>query len=241
MVVGVFKHTPWKVDNPIEWQHIIFNDTTQVNDPVSTNSGGCLTAGDTVVLGPYEAGTIIGFYMISNGFNNTNKATKQTFYSIEDDIAPLRPANGARQTAWVYLPQYNVTVFGFEDRNAIDADYDYNDVMFTFSAKVNYTEIPQCVDPAECPTPIIIVETPSETPNVQGVIVPGPGPSVAGAIAGASAAALAIFAALAYFLKRKKKTPEVEDGLNVPMANNAQANPFYEGATSEGANPLYNR
>jgi hypothetical protein len=224
-IAGVFQYDGSNSKNPIVWKRLIFNDVSEEGGP----KPGCLRAGDTVSLGPFEAGVTIGFFLV-------NPSENQTFYSIEDDFFGK---NTTRQTAWAYLPQFDLTVFAFEDRNKLGppgstdvADYDFNDVVFTFSGKVNINDIPHVGTDVE--------PTQGESPNSLRVGLSEP--TALGAIIGGAVAGAAVLLGLIAFLARRKKkpAPEPEDGLEVPMANNAQANPLYQGSTIEGANPVYN-
>ena len=105
---------------------IIFPNTSYYN------SGGGLYSGDKVYLGTFDAGTVIGWFVISNGFSN-GKVTNgiQTLYSnsnlnIENSISTKQ------HTVILRDPDTGRFVIGFEDMNRDNAscDNDFNDVLY---------------------------------------------------------------------------------------------------------------
>ncbi len=77
----------------------------------------CLKARDTVVLGPFPAGTYLGFYLIANGDCGGTKK----LYS-----APSLNANGHVATVAFYDGTREEVTFGYEDGGGDD----YSDVLF---------------------------------------------------------------------------------------------------------------
>lgn len=93
-------------------------------------SNSVLSPGDTRMIGKFPAGTVIGFFMIVGGYNNsTVNYSKPTFYT---DFA-LNPGQ-YRQHVLFREQNCNNILMGFEDK-AIEggADSDYNDVIFMIS------------------------------------------------------------------------------------------------------------
>ncbi len=85
-------------------------------------SGGLLTAGDTLDLGPFDAGTNIGFYVTRNGWLRPNNVR---YYSLDD-----LNASGERRAALTTSADGVYQIFGFEDGRRIRRRSDYNDLLF---------------------------------------------------------------------------------------------------------------
>ncbi len=112
-----------------------------------------LHLGDTVNLGRFEAGTNIGFVMISNGFasatgvdtrlrNDGGGAGSWAFYTLQ----ALNPETDLAQKAHTVLLEDSgsgMVVLGFEDMLRSDgSDDDFNDVVFAIS-----TDTAGAIDP----------------------------------------------------------------------------------------------
>jgi hypothetical protein len=125
----------------------LFPDVSFWND--GTWSDGCLDIGDTVSVGPFERGDILGFYVARDGFVQTPATV---WYSWFDDSAPqLKPVDGQQHSAWATLSNLGIFLLGFEDQNRNNnADFDFNDVMFTFTADlVREPPSTDCFPPAQ--------------------------------------------------------------------------------------------
>lgn len=94
-------------------ERVIFPDVTWISE------GGCLIAGRTVQVGPFNAGTWIGFYIIANGFKKPNN---YKYYSVMNNVT--RNPDGKRHMSIVTID--GVVVIGFEDLYDL-GDRDYND------------------------------------------------------------------------------------------------------------------
>jgi hypothetical protein len=93
-------------------------------------SSSVLNPGDSRMLGNFPAGTVIGFYLIVGGYNNsTVNYSKPTFYTNFS----WNPGQ-FRQHVLFREQQCNNILMGFEDK-AIEggADNDYNDIIFLIS------------------------------------------------------------------------------------------------------------
>ncbi|MEO1022947.1 MAG: DUF4114 domain-containing protein [Bacteroidota bacterium] len=101
-------------------------------------SGGELVQGNTMkLLGEFEAGTVIGFYVISNGWNGkkiTNGIYSQ--YTIPEFNVSAR-----QQSILFYDQGCSSIVMAFEDIALPQGDKDFNDVIFLIS-----TEDPASID-----------------------------------------------------------------------------------------------
>jgi len=104
-------------------KHVMF---PHVSDEILTQ-GDMLKVGD----GTFKAGTVIGFFLISRGWENgVVNYTKQTLYTD-----PQLNKNQYQQHVLFKEGDCGDIVLGFEDRNLDmeDCDFDYNDIIMTIS------------------------------------------------------------------------------------------------------------
>jgi hypothetical protein len=87
--------------------------------------GGSLLPGDSVVLGVFDAGTHIGFWLRANGYNNPNGPI---YYTLEG----LNPDKKRHYALWADHANQRM-VFGVEDLPNL-GDRDYNDLLFSVTA-----------------------------------------------------------------------------------------------------------
>jgi hypothetical protein len=88
-----------------------------------------LKAGDTRRLGntQLKAGTVIGFFLIVGGYRNDGVYFKRpTFYTDR-----AWNADQSKQHVLYRESECGAIVVGFEDKNSLSADKDYNDIIFT--------------------------------------------------------------------------------------------------------------
>lgn len=110
-------------------KHILFPNVSEVNE------GGGLNSGDMVQLGnkKFPAGTVIGFYLISQGWNNglVTDGRYTHYTNIE-----FNPGNHQQHTLFLE-GQCNDIVMTFEDIDYSDNlsynDHDFNDLIFVIS------------------------------------------------------------------------------------------------------------
>lgn len=94
-------------------------------------SGGELIRGNTMrLLGTFEPGTVIGFFVIANGWRNGQ--ITDGLYSQHTDI-PFN-MSGRQQSLIFYDATCNSTVIAFEDITVPNGDNDFNDAIFEISA-----------------------------------------------------------------------------------------------------------
>ncbi len=114
---------------PVNTQHkIIFPNAS------TPGSGGSLHSGDKVLLGEFPANTVIGWFLVPNGWDKKTKQVKDTqgmYYSVASfNTEP----NSALNQHMVLLKdiQNEVIVLGFEDtpRSSPGCDNDFNDAVF---------------------------------------------------------------------------------------------------------------
>ena len=94
-------------------------------------SGGELVRGNTMrLLGDFEEGTVISFFVIANGWRN-GKIT-DGYYTQHTDID--FNLSGRQQSIIFYDATCNSTVIAFEDISVPNGDNDFNDAIFEISA-----------------------------------------------------------------------------------------------------------
>lgn len=103
-------------------QQTIFSNASEAG------GGGTLNTGDSVMLGTFEAGTNVGFWLKANGYNNP---AGHTYYTL-DQYNP----DGLRHMALIYDPVGQKLIIGIEDLYNL-GDQGFNDLVFTFSATPN--------------------------------------------------------------------------------------------------------
>jgi len=114
----------------------------------SNSNGKCWKMGDTLKFGEFAKDDLVAFYL--DGAMDTNKR----YYSYLKANTPLTNPDtsvcgaplGCTHSAWAYLTQQDVTVFGFEDLSL--GDKDYNDLIFFLQVEGNATfnEVPPYED-----------------------------------------------------------------------------------------------
>jgi len=104
-------------------QQLIFSNASGTGPGLA--GGGVLNPGDSVILGDFEAGTHIGFWLRANGYYNPNG---RVYYTIEN----LNPDGKNHYALWVNQDDGHL-VYGVEDLYGL-GDRDYNDLVFAISA-----------------------------------------------------------------------------------------------------------
>ena len=109
-----------------------------------SSSARCLIAGDTWQFGQFAADTMLIFFL------DSNSATTHRFWSYfggsvtnpTSDTA-VCGSPGCDHTAWAYLSDYDLTVFGWEDNQSGLGDADYNDLVLylTIQGSGYYNEV----------------------------------------------------------------------------------------------------
>jgi len=94
-------------------------------------SGGELVRGNTMrLLGTFEPGTVISFFVIANGWRNGQ--ITDGLYSQHTDID--YNMSGRQQSLIFYDATCNSTVIAFEDITVPNGDNDFNDAIFEITA-----------------------------------------------------------------------------------------------------------
>lgn len=97
-------------------QQLIFENVSE--------DDGTLTEGDTAKIGPFPAGTQVGFFVVANGYVHP----KSTFYTLNE----LNSDNSPHMAMVATSDGGNVAI-GIEDKPWGPSDLDFNDVIFTFT------------------------------------------------------------------------------------------------------------
>ncbi|NJK97174.1 MAG: DUF4114 domain-containing protein [Bacteroidales bacterium] len=110
-------------------KHILFQNVSQVNE------GGGLNAGDMLQIGTgkFPANTVIGFYLIAQGWKNGYVDDGRYTHYTDVQFNP-----GYHQQHTLFIEKNcNDLVMTFEDIDMEDnisyKDYDYNDILFVIS------------------------------------------------------------------------------------------------------------
>ena len=95
------------------------------------NSGGELIPGNTLkLLGSFEADTMIGFFIIADGWRN--QQITEGFYTQHTDA--FLNNNNQQQALIFHDTTCNSTIICFEDISVPNGDKDYNDAIFQIQA-----------------------------------------------------------------------------------------------------------
>lgn len=95
-----------------------------------TSGSGCLITGDTWQFGQFAADTMLIFFLDSN--SNSNYRFWSYFGgSVTNPTSDTNVCGspGCTHTAWAYLTDYDLTLFGWEDNQSGLGDADYNDLV----------------------------------------------------------------------------------------------------------------
>lgn len=104
--------------------HNILYEETLFENASKVGGGGPYVAGDSLVIGEFQEGEHVGFWLQANGYNNPNGFT---YYTL-DEYNP----DGLRHMAIMSDEENERLIVGIEDLYNL-GDKDYNDIIFTFS------------------------------------------------------------------------------------------------------------
>ncbi len=103
-------------------------------------SGGSLSTGDKVQLGSFKAGTIIGWFVVADGFvSGTNSYVKNKNWVLYSDPSLndfIKDTTIRQHNLMLYDNTSKSTILAFEDirRDYGSSDQDFNDVLFRVSS-----------------------------------------------------------------------------------------------------------
>ena len=134
-------------------QQLIFENVSE--------DDGTLTEGDTVKIGPFPAGTQVGFYIVANGYVHP----KGTFYTLNE----LNPDNSPHMAMVATRDGGNVAI-GIEDKPWNSSDLDFNDVIFTFTTTPE-SALDEIIEDSNIPVNEVPTDLPTEEDEEEA---PGP-------------------------------------------------------------------
>ncbi|MBN8545351.1 MAG: choice-of-anchor A family protein [Ignavibacteria bacterium] len=143
----------YNVNTPPQTVNDIMNTMTLIFPNSSAkNSGGGLVAGNKVKIGRFQPGTVIGWFVVADGFRSPN-VTQGNWINYSNRNLNWAPTPDLRQHN-VLLNDLNSgrIVLAFEDISRYrGGDQDFNDVVFYATANppsgVSYTNIPLISNP----------------------------------------------------------------------------------------------
>jgi len=98
--------------------------------------GGALVSGSKIYLGNFTAGTVLGWFIVQNGWEESENVsdTAQRFYSDKQYNPEGSPDE--EHAVLLYDAEHELFVLGFEDVNRLDTncDNDFNDAVFIAEA-----------------------------------------------------------------------------------------------------------
>lgn len=121
----------YDADNPPASVDDLDNLTVIFPNASAAGSGGNLTPGNTMSLGTFPANTVIGYFLLSNGWNNGEITTGlyQIYSNTEFNT------DGFQQSLLLYDIECAKIILAFEDIEISGGDKDFNDVIFTVKAE----------------------------------------------------------------------------------------------------------
>jgi LruC domain-containing protein len=170
--VGYFTYDP---ASPPRFPHEVSEKILFANASMPSPLDPAGTHQNTVYLGKFPAGQAIGFFIVSNGYNNTGRIVnghgvpgvkeypdpKWVFYTLRQ-LNPEASSNANKNVHTVMLkdladssPTYQRLVIGFEDINReVGGDHDFNDVILAVhvnqrSAIANLDTLQPLVSPTD--------------------------------------------------------------------------------------------
>jgi len=123
----------YKTGNPPENVSDILNHTVIFPNVSYLNSGGGLISGDKVFLGRFPADTVIGFFIIANGFREGKATTSyRNIYYSDTSLNPEKDTLLRQHNVLIWDEERELVLMGFEDmdRSTSSCDNDFNDAVF---------------------------------------------------------------------------------------------------------------
>jgi LruC domain-containing protein len=111
--------------SPENLQHTIIFPNASLN-----YSGGGLYPGDKVYLGQFEAGTVIGLFLVANGWDWGSVSTTRTRYYTNQEWNPEDDPLYRQHTVLLHDDTADKFLLAFEDLQRPYGDNDFNDAVF---------------------------------------------------------------------------------------------------------------
>lgn len=101
-----------------------------------TGSGGGLTPGDKVKIGRFQANTVIGFFIIADGWRNNAISAGNWLLFSNPNLNPETNASIKQHNVLLRDDATGRIILGFEDirRDNSSCDFDFNDVLYFVTA-----------------------------------------------------------------------------------------------------------
>ena len=127
--LGFYTYDPFNPPtspDEIDDMTIVFPNTSRLG------SGGSLEKGHTVCLGDFTSGTGVGFFLVSNGWNNGEVTEGLYTHYTHFDFNPELDENIRQHTVLLKDDERDVLIMGFEDvsRKYASCDQDFDDTVF---------------------------------------------------------------------------------------------------------------
>ncbi len=148
----------YNVNNPPQTVADIQNTMTIIFPNASkTNSGGGMATGMKVKIGTFSPGTVIGWFLLSDGFRGGNVTDGNWRLFSNPNLNPQTNQSIKQQSLQLKDPNSGKVLLSFEDirRDYGGCDNDFEDVVFYVTANpvsaVNYQNIPELINPNPVP------------------------------------------------------------------------------------------
>ena len=110
-------------ENPTDMEHtIIF--------PNVSLGSGLMVSGDKVYLGQFEAGTVIGWFLVANGWQNSYVSDTRTRFYSNSEYNPETAISYQQHVVLLHDNETNKFLLSFEDLLRPGGDNDFNDAVF---------------------------------------------------------------------------------------------------------------
>lgn len=124
-----FGYYTYNENNPPQSVEDIQSSKQIIFANASSGSKGTLEEGDRMYLGAFEAGTVIGYFLIADGWNGSNVTEGlYTFYTN-----PALNRDGKQQSIMMFSERCSSLLTAFEDVHINGGDKDYNDIVIKTS------------------------------------------------------------------------------------------------------------
>jgi LruC domain-containing protein len=122
-----------------------------------SGSGGTLNSGAKVYLGSFGANTVIGYFLIANGYNSTNGviSTSAPIYYSNSNLNSETDVTKKQHMVMLKDTDRDLLILGFEDINRGESacDNDFNDAIFYITANpitaIETTDVPEIDTPGD--------------------------------------------------------------------------------------------
>lgn len=98
--------------------------------PNASIGGDALSTGDKVYLGQFEAGTVVGWFLVQNGWRNGEVSTAKTRFYSNFEYNPEELTVNQQHTILLYDNEEEKLLLAFEDLVRPQGDNDFNDAVF---------------------------------------------------------------------------------------------------------------